>query len=407
MSLFPLDQLAGSTSVIPMLTEAGPTQPFFAPASGGGGGGGGPILTCSTLITNGGAGADIAPAGDFLMSSSTMTEVLFQGDLAGGSAMGVQANTTANADLSFAISSVNSTTPFTGVGSWVAVESDGDGYLNMGAQNDGTSYIAAYTYNGQNVPSTLNIWADAVNLSSLNVSSINGAAPGGGSVPADLTLSSLTVSSCLTAANGGVSAKNLGVSGTTLGVDLFQGPTSAPFMTDLLYFQNVSTMSNYTNPATNAASLPYPNIYGIFENAQTTAGGNASFAADMLMGNLYLTGSVGASGPFAKASLSSDNNGSILVSSLKASTINSPAIFIQSGFPVPLFQNGRFTMPVAASNVIETDIVFSDTTWGAWAGYDGAVNQAVSSIGTQVLSRSTFAVYAQGGLGVSWQVLGN
>lgn len=95
------------------------------------------------------------------------------------------------------------------------------------------------------------------------------------------------------------------------------------------------------------------------------------------------------------------STGAVLTSSINASTIR------LSGFPVPLFQNGRFVMPNANSNVIETDIVFSGTDWGAWAGYDGAVNSAVSSIGTSVLSRSTFAVYAQGGLGVSWQVLGN
>lgn len=43
---------SGSSSVIPILTEAGPGIPFFAPASGGGGGGGGPVLTVSTINMN-------------------------------------------------------------------------------------------------------------------------------------------------------------------------------------------------------------------------------------------------------------------------------------------------------------------------------------------------------------------
>lgn len=88
-------------------------------------------------------------------------------------------------------------------------------------------------------------------------------------------------------------------------------------------------------------------------------------------------------------------------------TISVSSIALQGVWQVPLFQGGRFTMPNADSNVVETDVIFSGTDWFAWATYDGAVNSAVSSIGTSVLSRSTFALYAQGGLGVSWMAQGN
>jgi len=54
MSFLPADILPGSASVVGMLTEAGPGAPFFAPASGGGGGGSGPNLSVSTITFAGG-----------------------------------------------------------------------------------------------------------------------------------------------------------------------------------------------------------------------------------------------------------------------------------------------------------------------------------------------------------------
>ena len=95
------------------------------------------------------------------------------------------------------------------------------------------------------------------------------------------------------------------------------------------------------------------------------------------------------------------------VNSLTASTINTSSVMLQGVWPAPLFQSGRFTMPVANSTIVETDITFSGTNWYASAVYDGAVQSAVSSIGTQVLSPSTFSLWAQGGLGVAWMALGN
>jgi hypothetical protein len=113
-------------------------------------------------------------------------------------------------------------------------------------------------------------------------------------------------------------------------------------------------------------------------------------------------GDVNVNGRFRALTVTSHS----IAGNLAVSSITTDSILL-GNFQVPKFQNGRFVMPNANSNVVETDIVFSDTSWGAWAGYDGAVQSAVSSIGTEVLSRSTFAVYAQGGLGISWQVLGN
>lgn len=252
MSLLPNDLAPGSTAVIPMLTEAGPTQAFFAPASGGGGGGGGPNLICSTLT----AQASIA--------TSSITANVVSG-------------TVGELKLSSG-------------GSGVTTWSGNNGtYISQNNQkvielNGSVSAPGQCLFNNFNV----------VNMNSTNllVSSINGAQPGG-AVPEDLTLNSL-------------STVNL----------------------------NVSLKGNFNS-------------------------------------------------------------------------VNASTITLQDVWPVPLFQNGRFTMPPAASNVVETDVVFTGTDWFASAVYDGAVNSAVSSIGTEVLSRSTFALYAQGGLGVSWMVLGN
>jgi hypothetical protein len=102
-----------------------------------------------------------------------------------------------------------------------------------------------------------------------------------------------------------------------------------------------------------------------------------------------------------------EDSGFNMNKSISTPSIAASSITLQGNWPVPLFQTGSFTFPNAASNVVETDVIFGGTEWFASAVYDGAVNSAVSSIGTQILSRSTFALWAEGGLGVSWMALGN
>lgn len=179
---------------------------------------------------------------------------------------------------------------------------------------------------------------------------------------------------------------------------------SAPTPNYNVVLENVSTI-NGSVPGGGGAAV---STFNSLQVSNSIAGGAAlNMYADDL--NLYKIDMVSSATSRAAVSLGTIGGrdqvylqpAAQVAGDLRASTIT------LAGFPVPLFENGRFTMPNAASNVIETDIVFSGTTWGAWAGYDGAVQASVSSIATEVLSRSTFAIYAQGGLGVSWQVLGN
>ena len=193
MSFLPPDLLPGEPYILGSLTSAGPTQPFFAPASGGGGGGGGPNLVCSTLTTNSGDGEiggvpDIQPAsGLFGIGASTLTGINLWGNLAPGVALTCAATTTTNFDFVFSISTVNNQVgPISEPGTNLQIAADGadGGNIFIGAQGDGTAYIASVA--SQNDPgtiSTLFLVADNVKVfpqGNLEVSSINGAAPGGG-----------------------------------------------------------------------------------------------------------------------------------------------------------------------------------------------------------------------------------
>ena len=212
MSFLPPDILPGEPYLLGMVTSAGPTQPFFAPASGGGGGGGGgPNLVCSTLTTNSGDGtwggvADINPQSQqFGIGSSTITQMNNWGNLAGDAAYTIGATTTEEIDFVFSISTVNSQVPpISEEGTFLQVWSDSNpatgGILSMGAQPDGTGYIAV-TSQGTPTVSTLFLVADTVKVfpqGDLVVSSINGQAPGGGA--------SLFTSSFLLTIPGGTSS---------------------------------------------------------------------------------------------------------------------------------------------------------------------------------------------------------
>ena len=159
MSFLPPDLLPGDPAVGGMLISAGPTQPFFAPASGGGGGGAGPNPSVSTL--------SFAQSGQILMST-----VLNIYDQAVGSSFDFWAGQSLSTFASVAGQ------PCSGVAIY---SPNADGQLNVVSADDGTNWITTYGSGptGTSV-STLNVVADNVVMSSLTVSSINGASPGGG-----------------------------------------------------------------------------------------------------------------------------------------------------------------------------------------------------------------------------------
>jgi len=198
---------------LPVIERANLNTPY----SGGGGGGGpstiGPNPVVSSITTNGGAtanGWDLIAAGfNFNINGSTLNLVNFGGgELAGGQAFNINADTTPNIDLALFLSTTN-TSGGNIQGTSLVVQSDGAVYgaASLGAITDGTCYIASYAQGTTPQLSTLNVYADAVNMSSLNVSSINGAAPGGGgsaiSSFATASVSSLSVSSINGAAPSG------------------------------------------------------------------------------------------------------------------------------------------------------------------------------------------------------------
>ena len=138
MSLLPNQLASGSTTVIPMLTEAGPTQPYFAPASGGGGGGGGANLVCSTLTVansasissifvssvngqpvggggGGGGGASISSSGAYVLCSTN--GVLVMGNLPGAGTPDIQIGDANNTFLSLGFDKLSNENPKVSVGS--------------------------------------------------------------------------------------------------------------------------------------------------------------------------------------------------------------------------------------------------------------------------------------------------
>lgn len=165
-----------SATLGPNQTNISPGVPFFAPAGSSSGGSANPefstirmaaggfnsgltatISFSSTLnITNRGGGVPVLAIGD--SSSPDIAQVPFSTNY-------IQ---------------ITSPAAFTG-----------GVFVNIGASDGGSGFIAcANSLSG--VPSTLSLIADAVNISSLNVSSINGAAPGGGTVGPDLPLSTIS-----------------------------------------------------------------------------------------------------------------------------------------------------------------------------------------------------------------------
>jgi hypothetical protein len=172
-------------------TQTSPGVSLFAPASGGGGGGGGPNPSVSTLT--------VANGGGIVMAQTSAINMPYDSGNGGIIAWSVDDGSTYVAQQQY---------PAQGMGP-ASLSSIGGGPKVSLIRNDGTFdgfQVGAVIFDGNGQGSSalcpamasdaaanLSIWASNVNISSLTVSSINGATPGGGgSVPADLTVSSIS-----------------------------------------------------------------------------------------------------------------------------------------------------------------------------------------------------------------------
>ena len=227
-------QYFGSAKPIVNQTNAG-VNSLVAQINGGGGGGSiGPNPVFSSITTNGVSsvlgGPDIFAGGpyfliygssmaDFVVQGDSLSQVIFQGplnsadpttEIFGSFGVRSQASDTDRADMNFEISTINKylSTFLPGSQTYLEIQCDSavpaggettGGSLELGAYPDGRCYIGAglQNFDLNNTPpvSSLMLIADGVYISSLNVSSINGATPGGGALPEDASFNTLGVSS--------------------------------------------------------------------------------------------------------------------------------------------------------------------------------------------------------------------
>jgi len=173
---------AGTATLVPCVTNANLATSLFAPAgSGGGGGGGGAELEISTILFG---------PGQFGLG------VL---DVTNPTTLAINNNTTAAVnDIVFTTNNTNFETP----ANFIEINSpDATNLIQFIAQNNGNNGVVSQQGSlTLGAESTISVVASSISLfaptsiSSLTVSSINGAAPGGGgSVGPDLTVSTLTV----------------------------------------------------------------------------------------------------------------------------------------------------------------------------------------------------------------------
>ena len=179
-------------SLLPGLTYSAPGVPLYG-SGGGGGGGANPQVSTLTFAPNGVVNMttslvfnsqNTGSFTDFTMDSGISANAIVTGFSPGG------------------LANVQALSPPSG----------GNGVgINVASTDAGGAVIAAANGNGN--PSTLSIIADRVIMPyDLAVSSINGATPGGGgSVPADLNLSTLTVAGA-TILRGGLNMSNTSIS---------------------------------------------------------------------------------------------------------------------------------------------------------------------------------------------------
>ena len=163
-------------SILPNATQSAPGVNLYAPASGGGGGGGGPNLLVSTIGVNPNGGINM-----FTDSNIDAPPITFYLDGTNTSAVNLQVVYGANESTS-------------GIGAGEAI-----GFITNAS---GNPFAPITCYQVQLCDSLGNLAAvleagptpGSAYISSIYVSSLNGAAPGGGgSVPADLSVSTLRI----------------------------------------------------------------------------------------------------------------------------------------------------------------------------------------------------------------------
>lgn len=308
--------LGGSIAVNSFVDSAGPNQPFFAPASGGGGGGGGgPNPVVSTLTVN--------PTGQILSQAgaSTIGLTSYAGEMNDGKFYPGWLTTDGG---------TNTTSVFTGqVGfQGAGVSQSGEVYacIRGGNTNDfGVTTLIAdcrgFQIQNSGGPTFLNV-------SSINVSSINGAQPGGGgtSTP-DPVFSSITLSTTGAISAPGSMAINVGgVLGEVVINNLATGG-----ITDIVLGTNAPANSVYGGWNTGSANLV--NI-----NSPSGLSGMGIGVSDE--NGAVISMSVNNPGPVSTFTFNSQGNLNFLapltsISSLNVSSINGAAPGGGGGGPPP------------------------------------------------------------------------
>jgi hypothetical protein len=160
-----------ATTLGPNQTNISPGVPFFAPA-GSGGGAANPNPSFSTITL---------PQSD----QTNIGVINYNGLLCFNDSGTAIKNTVA-----FQYNNGYPGMPVSTVNILMNNPAGGAATFTFGPSDDGSNYILAT--NSAQTFSPLNIAASVVSMSSINVSSINGAAPGGGALSPDITLSTIT-----------------------------------------------------------------------------------------------------------------------------------------------------------------------------------------------------------------------
>jgi len=178
--------------LIPFLTNSAPGAAIYAPASGGGGGGGGgnnqniSSITTSSILFSNGPGDGVNPYVLNIYGQGSPSEVAFNNG-------GISAPTPAAVYTGLYASTLVNALSGSYAGCFFATQDPGgvNSQLVMGSIINDGNVIASTDQNRNTAP--LNIIANPLSVSSLVVSSINGATPGGGGgAGPNLTISTLT-----------------------------------------------------------------------------------------------------------------------------------------------------------------------------------------------------------------------
>lgn len=308
--------------LVPLQSNSGPNTSLFAPAGSGGGGGAGPnpVVSTITLPTANGVNA----------GTVLYTEELVFGN--GGFQPTHQIRHSASAFPTDA-SVIDIISP------------DGTTTASLAACNGLGLNFQVFSNTSAQLP------IDFGNTALTNISSINGAAPGGGPPPAVVsTISSLVNVSTINSGSPGI----LTVAGSVVVTDyLGASQISTPSIVSIVPGGAVSVQNLTTSSITSAAAI------------------------------INMTAPVG-------------------VSSLAVSSINGAAYI-----PGLKMETGVTALDAGGSTIIETDKIYLVTDPVPQVTYKGAVGPGVSSLGAEALSPSTFIVYGAPNANINWFTAGS